>query len=113
MRNKNFLGLGLLGLFFVVLFQLFITPSKLISDRSQYIGKKISDIKFSGNKNTPSDDILSVLEMRKGKTVTEKMLNDDLKALFAMGAFYNIDVQAELDPEGNVIIIVEVKERPR
>ncbi|HNM02031.1 MAG TPA: POTRA domain-containing protein, partial [Leptospiraceae bacterium] len=71
------------------------------------------DIKFSGNKNTPSDDILSVLEMRKGKTVTEKMLNDDLKALFAMGAFYNIDVQAELDPEGNVIIIVEVKERPR
>ena len=113
MRSKNFLGLGLLGLFFVVLFQLFITPSKLISDRSQYIGKKISDIKFSGNKNTPSDDILSVLEMRKGKTVTEKMLNDDLKALFAMGAFYNIDVQAELDPEGNVIIIVEVKERPR
>ncbi|HMV78998.1 MAG TPA: POTRA domain-containing protein [Leptospiraceae bacterium] len=103
----------MLGLFFVVLFQLFITPSKLISDRSQYIGKKISDIKFSGNKNTPSDDILSVLEMRKGKTVTEKMLNDDLKALFAMGAFYNIDVQAELDPEGNVIIIVEVKERPR
>lgn len=113
MRNKNFLGLGLLGLFFVVLFQLFITPSKLISDRSQYIGKKISDIKFSGNKNTPSEDILSVLEMRKGKTVTEKMLNDDLKALFAMGAFYNIDVQAELDAEGNVIIIVEVKERPR
>lgn len=113
MRNKNFLGLGLLGLFFVILFQLFITPSKLISDRSQYLGKKISDIKFSGNKNTPSDDILSVLEMRKGKTVTEKMLNDDLKALFGMGAFYNIDVQAELDSEGNVIIIVEVKERPR
>lgn len=86
--------------------------SKLYSDKSQYIGKKITELRFVGNKNTSNDDILSFIEMRKGKELTEKMVDSDLKALFATGYFYNIDIKAETSTTG-VIIIFDLKERPR
>jgi outer membrane protein insertion porin family len=84
---------------------------KLFSERSVHLGKVISDIKFIGNQNTSKDDILSFIEMRKGMVLTEKLLNNDLKALFATGYFYNIDIKADTSPTG-VIVIFELKERP-
>ncbi|MBP7281504.1 MAG: BamA/TamA family outer membrane protein [Leptospiraceae bacterium] len=88
------------------------TGSKLFSERSQHLGKVISEIKFIGNLNTSKEDILSFIEMRKGAVLTEKLLNNDLKALFATGYFYNIDIKADTSPTG-VIVIFELKERPR
>ncbi|MBK9501143.1 MAG: BamA/TamA family outer membrane protein [Leptospiraceae bacterium] len=85
---------------------------KLLSERSLHIGKVISEIKFVGNLNTSKEDILGFIEMRKGAILTEKLLNNDLKALFATGYFYNIDIKADTTPTG-VIVIFELKERPR
>ena len=85
---------------------------KLLSERSLHIGKVISEIKFVGNLNTSKEDILGFIEMRKGAILTEKLLNNDLKALFATGYFYNIDIKADTTPTG-VIVVFELKERPR
>ena len=85
---------------------------KLLSERSLHIGKVISEIKFVGNLNTSKEDILGFIEMRKGAILTEKLLNNDLKALFATGYFYNIDIKADKTPTG-VIVVFELKERPR
>ena len=85
---------------------------KLFSERSQHMGKVISEIRFVGNKNTSREDILSFIEMRKGAVLTEKLLNNDLKALFGTGYFYNIDIKADSSPTG-VVVIFELKERPR
>ena len=81
-------------------------------DKSAYMGKVIKEIEFVGNKNNSSSDLLEYIEMKKGKILTEKLINDDLKALFATNFFYNIDIQAETLGDG-VKIIFEVKERPK
>jgi outer membrane protein insertion porin family len=86
--------------------------SKLYSEKSQYLGKVVTELRFEGNKNTTKEDILNFIEIRKGKVLTEKILNNDLKALFATGYFYNIDIKAEAS-SGGVILIFELKERPR
>ena len=88
------------------------TGSKLFSERSQHLGKVISEIKFVGNLNTSKEDILNFIEMRKGAVLTEKLLNNDLKTLFATGYFYNIDIKADSLPTG-IVVIFELKERPR
>ncbi|MCZ8239385.1 MAG: BamA/TamA family outer membrane protein [Leptospiraceae bacterium] len=99
-----------IGLFLCLIYVL--NTNDLFSDRSKFINKKITDIVFEGNKNTTSEDILEMIEMRKGATLTEKMLNEDLKTLFASGNFFFIDAQAELDGEGVKIFFI-LKERPR
>jgi outer membrane protein insertion porin family len=86
--------------------------NRIFSNPKDYIGKVVEDIKFEGNKNTTNEDILNFIDIRKGKVLTEKMLNQDLKSLFATGYFYNIDVKAELGVSG-VILIFELKERPK
>lgn len=88
------------------------TVTDLLSRRSDYLGKKISDVVFKGNKNTLSDDILAKIEMRKGMILTEKLLNKDLASLFSTGYFYNIDIQGEVNDTG-VKVIFELNERPR
>lgn len=50
--------------------------------------------------------------MRKGDVLTEKLLNNDLKALFSTGYFYFIDIQAEKTNQG-VKIVYLLKERPK
>ncbi|MCX7998033.1 MAG: BamA/TamA family outer membrane protein [Leptospiraceae bacterium] len=100
-------------MFFIsALLILVITSFDIQSNKSNYIGKVIKEIEFVGNKNNTSSDLLSLIEMRKGKILTETMLNEDLKTLFATNFFYNIDIQAETLGEG-VKIIIEVKERPK
>ncbi|MCB1142902.1 MAG: BamA/TamA family outer membrane protein [Leptospiraceae bacterium] len=89
-----------------------VTGSPLVSDKSAYLGKKITAIEFRGNKNTDKEDIFLHIEMRKGDILTETLLNEDLKSLFKTGYFYNIELQAELFEDG-VKIIFDIKERPR
>ncbi|MCB1158564.1 MAG: outer membrane protein assembly factor [Leptospiraceae bacterium] len=77
------------------------------------MGKVIKKIEFQGNINTDSSDILSYLEMREGIILTDVLVNNDLKALFATGFFYFIDIQAEKIDDESVKIIFLLKERPR
>lgn len=86
--------------------------TNVLSDKSSYLGKVITKVEFSGNKNNDTSDLQFLIEMKKGKILTEKMLNDDLKTLFATNYFYNIDIQAENDNDG-VKILIDVKERPK
>ncbi|MCP5497835.1 MAG: BamA/TamA family outer membrane protein [Leptospiraceae bacterium] len=101
-----------LSLVWLVLFLGTKPNDRLFSQKNQYIGKTITDIKFKGNKNTPEDEILSFIEMRKGQVLTEKLLNNDLKALFSTGFFYFIDMEAEKTTKG-VRIVYILKERPK
>ncbi|XDD56550.1 outer membrane protein assembly factor [Leptospira sp. WS58.C1] len=86
--------------------------SQLFSKKSDYFGKIVKEIKFNGNKNTSDSDISSLLELRTGKLLTKGIIDRDLKALFASGFFYFIDIKAE-DVEGGVRVIFDLRERPR
>lgn len=53
-----------------------------------------------------------MIELKKGVILTETLLNNDIKALFKTGYFYNVEIQAEPYLNGTRIIF-ELKERPR
>jgi outer membrane protein insertion porin family len=109
--SKSFLKISSLFLLIFFLY-IFLTSSPVISDKSNYLGKKINLIEFRGNKNTDKEDILSYISMRKGDILTEKMLNEDLKSAFLTGFFYNIEIQAEPLLDGVKVIFI-INERPR
>lgn len=88
------------------------TNSSLFSKRSAYIDKKIKIIQFIGNKNTPTEDLEDMIQMKPGMILTEDLLNNDIKTLFNTGYFYFIDSQGELLGD-EVKIVFELKERPR
>ncbi|MEM7181775.1 MAG: POTRA domain-containing protein [Spirochaetota bacterium] len=77
------------------------------------MGKTIEVIEFKGNINTDADEIYDNIQMRKGDILTDKLINNDLKALFATDFFFHIDIQAEKISEETIKIIFELKERPR
>lgn len=109
--KKNSLIKTSLTLFFIGAI-LYLSTVNVYSDKSTYLGKVIKEVEFVGNKNNQTSDLMNYIEIKKGKILTEKLVNDDLKALFATNFFFNIDVQAEAMEEG-VKIIFEVKERPK
>ncbi|WCL47893.1 BamA/OMP85 family outer membrane protein [Leptospira sp. GIMC2001] len=101
------------ALFSILLCLIYITATNdIFSDRSKFLGKQIKAIEFEGNRNTSSEDILEMIEMRVGMKLEDKLVNGDLKTLFASGYFFFIDVQGELFEDG-VKVVFLVKERPR
>lgn len=89
-----------------------IGTNELFSDRNRFMGKKVTAIQFEGNRNTSSEDILDMIELRPGMELSEKILNSDIKKLFSTGYFFYIDTQAELDENGVKVFFI-LKERPR
>ena len=111
MEKTTYLKLSIASSLFG-LFLFFLNFSGIHPEKSNYVGKKITDIVFQGVKNTSKSDLLFLLEMKKGSILTETLLNNDLKALFKTGYFYNAEVLAEPYLDGTRVIL-NVKERPR
>jgi outer membrane protein insertion porin family len=111
LKKKIFLK-SIVILFLCGVLFFFFRGTDIFSERSLHIGKKITDIKTQGNKNTSKEDIFSLIEMKKGVILTDSLLNDDIKTLFKTGYFYNVEILAEPFQNGTRVII-DLKERPR
>jgi len=111
LEKNTYFKLSIVSLLFGLLL-FFLNFSGIHPEKSNYIGKKITDIVFQGVKNTNKSDLLFLIEMKKGAILTETLLNNDLKALFKTGYFYNAEVLAEPHLDGTRVIF-NVKERPR
>ena len=72
---------------------------------------KVSDVEIVGNKRIESDAIKMIIKTKPGDIYLSKSLSDDLKAVFAMGYFDDIRIEAEDTPDGKKIIF-RVKEKP-
>jgi outer membrane protein insertion porin family len=68
----------------------------------------LKDIKIAGNLRVEDDGIRLHLKSRQGELFDPAMVEQDVKAIFRMGFFD--DVQAELSPEG--VLTYAVKEKP-
>ncbi|HEY3165763.1 MAG TPA: POTRA domain-containing protein [Candidatus Binatia bacterium] len=68
----------------------------------------LKDIKIAGNLRVEDDGIRLHLKSRPGELFDPAMVEQDVKAIFRMGFFD--DVQAELSPEG--VLTYAVKEKP-
>jgi len=73
--------------------------------------EKVAAVTIAGNKRIESDAILRIIKTTSGDILLAKSLSDDLKAVYAMGYFDDIRVDAEPGPEGKIITF-RVKEKP-
>ena len=73
--------------------------------------EKVVSVEIAGNKRIESDAIKRVIKTKPGDIYLSGSLSKDLKAVYAMGYFDDIRIEAENTPGGEKIIF-RVKEKP-
>jgi outer membrane protein insertion porin family len=89
------------------------TVDKLGQDLRLTIFKrqKVLAVKVSGNKRIEADAIKRVIKTQPGDIYNLKNLSADLKAIYAMGYFDDIQIEAENRPDGKIVTF-KIKEKP-
>jgi outer membrane protein insertion porin family len=75
-------------------------------------GRAIERVQFRGNRKVEDDAIRVQLLSKPGTLLDPAKLREDLRAMWKLGFFADIDVEAEISPSGGVILTFAVKERP-
>jgi len=76
------------------------------------LGKeRVARIVVKGNRRIEKDAILGVMQTREGETLSPAHLREDLKAIYKMGYFTDVRLDASDAPEGRILTIL-VKEKP-
>jgi outer membrane protein insertion porin family len=89
------------------------TVDNLAQDLSLTILKrqKILSVEVSGNQRIEADAVKRVVKTKPGDVYNLEKLSADLKAIYAMGYFDDIQVLTETRPEGKMVTF-KVKEKP-
>lgn len=72
----------------------------------------VGDIKIEGNRRIQKETILNKLSTKLGKPFSRATVSDDIRNLYSMGYFDNVEIFAEENPRGDVDVRVVLKERP-
>ena len=73
--------------------------------------ERVAQVLVTGNRRIESDAIRRKIKTEPGSVYLAKSLSEDLKAVYAMGYFDDIRIEAENSPSGKIIIF-RVKEKP-
>lgn len=76
------------------------------------VGRPIDRIQFRGNRKVEDDAIRVNMVSKVGSTIDAGKLRDDIRAMWKMGFFADVTVEAELGPGGGAILTFVVKEKP-
>ncbi|MDY6987971.1 MAG: outer membrane protein assembly factor BamA [Thermodesulfobacteriota bacterium] len=68
-----------------------------------YERDKVADVLFTGNKRIESEAIKRVIKTKKGGVYLAKYIRADVKAIYGMGYFGDVRVEADSTPEGKVV----------
>ena len=71
----------------------------------------IVEVQIKGNQRIEEDAIRRIIKIKKGDVFNLKNISDELKAVYIMGYFDDVRVDAETVADGKVIIFI-VKEKP-
>lgn len=91
-----------------VLFITCVLSNSVYAENNQDI---ITDLKVAGNKSLSGSAILAKVKVRKDDFLSQEILNEDIKRLYATGYFENVKVQLEPFKEGKRVIF-QVQEKP-
>ena len=101
MKNKTFFCL------FFLLLGMVLDCSNVLAERSFRIG----EVNIRGNNRVEVGTILNSVKVKAGMTVSEAMIDEDVRAIYQLGRFR--DVAADVSPEGGVTVLTyTVKEYP-
>lgn len=84
---------------------------KPVSDSPKIRGALIAKISIQGNKKIEADAIRAKLKSVTGQALTADLLREDVRAIFKMGYFYDIQVEQNKSGEG-VELVYRVTEKP-
>ena len=89
------------------------TVKKLADDLAVRIfsRERIAKVLVEGNKRIEVDAIKRMIKTKAGDTYRQKQLSEDLKAVFSLGYFDDVRIEADSTPDGKVITFT-VKEKP-
>lgn len=71
----------------------------------------IEDIKIFGNKRISNDTVRFYLRSQKGRPLDQKLIQQDFRALYKLGAFDDIKIEEQTSDTG-VTLIFDLEERP-
>jgi outer membrane protein insertion porin family len=82
----------------------------------QYLGKEIKlfrvdDIKVEGTKKVEAEAVLEKLTIKKGATLDNITLRNDIKAIYEMKYFENVEAHQEIK-SGKNLLVIKIKEKP-
>ncbi|MGD2030566.1 MAG: POTRA domain-containing protein, partial [Desulfobacterales bacterium] len=66
--------------------------------------EKVAQVLVAGNKRIEGDAIKEIIKIKPGDVYIAKNLSQDLKAVYSMGYFEDIRIEAEESPQGKIII---------
>jgi outer membrane protein insertion porin family len=72
---------------------------------------RISSIEVRGNRRVETDAVLAIIESKKGDRIDRAQLDSDLRAIYGMGFFSDVNIETEDGPDGKNIIF-NVTEKP-
>lgn len=73
---------------------------------------KVGEIKIEGNKRIQREAILNKLEMKTGAPFRKSALSDNIREIYSMGYFDDVQMKAEENPKGEMDLFITIKERP-
>ncbi|MGO8879644.1 MAG: outer membrane protein assembly factor BamA [Desulfomonilaceae bacterium] len=73
---------------------------------------KVGEIKIEGNKRIQREAILNKLEMKTGSPFSKSALSDDIREIYSMGYFDDVQIKAEENSKGEMDLLITLKERP-
>ncbi|MFH1114131.1 MAG: outer membrane protein assembly factor BamA [Pseudomonadota bacterium] len=73
---------------------------------------KIGKINVEGNRRVQTDTILNKLDMKAGTQFRKSSIGEDIRRVYDLGYFDDVQIRAEKTADGQVDLKLEVKERP-
>ena len=83
------------------------TPGEVEGD-----GKPIGALKFKGNKKAEDDAIKAVLQSQVGTKLVSEKLRDDLRSVWKLGYFDDVQVESAEESNGKVTLTFVLREKP-
>ncbi len=113
--NKSILvvaGVALLVSLLAVPARAQLSGTEEVTEAADLLGKRIDAVQFRGNRKVEDDAIRVNLLSRVGAVLDVAKVREDIRAMWKMGFFEEITVEAEPSSKQGVILTFAVKEKP-
>ncbi len=74
-------------------------------------GKRVTAVSVSGNTSVPTSDIMAVIKLKPGDTLSADKVQQDMRAIYDLGSFFDVVSNFTEVPEG-VKVVYSVLENP-
>ncbi len=90
-----------------------LVPLVLLLSAATLGAQVVSDIQVEGNEHVSRDRVLLGFGVTMGEEVSGEAVREGVQRLYALGNFSDVQVYAEDEDDGTIVLVVVLEERPR